>query len=683
MTMKTGNSVHAPAFVAALGLTLASALGLFSHLIAYQVVLSGRLRSLASPGEQLANFSILAIVAFILLVVGIAHLTRRVFHVWWAGAIAWSLASVFTGLWPLTALLPAALRLGNRRAARFATFGGATLLLTPVLTLAGCFWMVSWPMLASCAVGAGLLLAAFRALDEGSRGLRILAWIFVAVVLAALATQPALHAGRISREADAAMAELLDGIASPIDPRTVFPGPPPVPEAEDPVAALDTDAIKEDERSFRELQEMLRPTGAGTRRHPLTREELSFISEWFSSHTNLTAAVDAITDAPGYRSCLPGPESLAEFSQGVFLTRDPRVNDICPGAHSLLSLRAKLALASGDADASADATRRLVNLQTCFEAEPTMVGFLYGEAMRSMPSQLIATRIDLWDEDDLLAIQNMADEAKEAVESRMRMSLATEILLCYTWFEQDPTSFHKLGPHVKLALEALWGSQAFKYWIAFERRALYRNMLPLWKVAECLLRASGDAAIGEDFDRFRDEVTERYSKLPLLAISIAPSISAVLFPTMVSCRDRASFVRAAVAVERFRRVNGTLPQSLDALVPDFLADIPRAARTGEPLLYEPGPIEIPEETFPVLRDPDEAAAESSEEFRAHFGETNKVTMGKLVGAINAGYGRRDCEKRILPAQTLPGFRLTMPDRLGRKDRETATDFLLPPDEGQM
>ena len=125
-------------------------------------------------------------------------------------------------------------------------------------------------------------------------------------------------------------------------------------------------------------------------------------------------------------------------------------------------------------------------------------------------------------------------------------------------------------------------------------------------------------------------------------------------------RDKASFVRAAVAVERFRRARVALPPSLDALVPEFISDIPRNARTGEPLLYEPGPIEIPEETFPLLRDPDEAAAES----RNRSGDTRLASHDESR------------ETRTLPAMTLPGFRLTLPDRLGREDRAETMDFLL-------
>ena len=205
----------------------------------------------------------------------------------------------------------------------------------------------------------------------------------------------------------------------------------------------------------------------------------------------------------------------------------------------------------------------------------------------------------------------------------------------------------------------LFSSIAFDYWIAAERRAYYRHALVTWKEANRILGLGASASLGEEIERFREEDDRRGTALPPLAAAFSASLPFTL-ERIVFLRDKASFVRAAVAVERFRRAKGALPPSLDALVPEFISDIPRSARTGAPLLYEPGPIEIPEETLPLLRDPDEAAAES----RNRSGDTRLATHDESR------------ETRILPAMTLPGFRLTLPDRLGRKDRAEAMDFLL-------
>jgi hypothetical protein len=42
---------------------------------------------------------------------------------------------------------------------------------------------------------------------------------------------------------------------------------------------------------------------------------------------------------------------------------------------------------------------------------------------------------------------------------------------------------------------------------------------------------------------------------------------------------------AAVAAERYRRLHGNWPQSLEQLTPDLLAEVPTDPFTGDPLLY--------------------------------------------------------------------------------------------------
>ena len=578
-----------------------------------------------------------------------------------------------SGLWMLTALLPVARRLGNRRAARFAAWGGAASLLAAALAIPGCFMVVSWPMLLAGMVGAFLALFALGSIDGCSRVHRLLAWCFALVVIAAIATQPAFHVRRVRREADAAMAELLEAVAPPVDPVTMYPGKPPVPEAEDPVAALDPKAIEKDEASLRELKQMLRPCDDSFRLHPPTEDELAAINKWFATHTNLTMAADAMASAPGYRSCLPGPASFAEVMEMAPTPSpfcEPRARDAYRLAQSIY-FRARIMLSAGDGAVGPDSVRWLNNLESIFEGEPTLIAFLMADAIRSMNLHLIEERIDLWKEDDLQAFHRLAEDAPAWAEGRTRTALASEFLWAEATFERY------LPKVVRLGATAMSGSGALKYWIAFERRAYYRHALFTWMETSRILKADAGIALGEEIRRFRDEECSRGEMLPPLAAALAVNHSTVVLNKLIAWRDRASFIRTAIAVERFRRAHdGVLPTSLDALVPDYLPVVPRSLYTGEPLHYEPGPIEIPEETFPALQNPDEAAAETAEEFQAYFKGAEQVTLQQLVDAINDGYGERDKGKRTLPAQTVPGFSLTLADELGRKNRDRTIQFLL-------
>jgi len=54
--------------------------------------------------------------------------------------------------------------------------------------------------------------------------------------------------------------------------------------------------------------------------------------------------------------------------------------------------------------------------------------------------------------------------------------------------------------------------------------------------------------------------------------------------------ERSRLFAAAVAVEKFRRATGALPERLDELVPGYLATVPLSLEDGEPVVYERGKI---------------------------------------------------------------------------------------------
>ena len=683
--MGKGRGIRTPAFSIAVGLFIVTAMGLCAHLIAYWFIFSGRSWPRVFRMQIAVALGAIGLAALLLRVAGLSRLLRKAFRVWWAGAIMWSLSAVATGLWPLAALLPAALRLGKLRAVRFAALSSGVILLSGALMLVShpspimlsdtltlftspFFWML--PVF--YATATALTLAALCALDDDARPHRVLAWGFALVLLVSLATQPVFHAGRVSREADAALSELLETIAAPVDPRTLYPGPPPVPEAEDPVAALDAEALEQEDSSLQELKKMLEPCDDNFRRHPPTEEEQTAVAAWFAAHTNLTTAAEAMSASPGYRSCLPGPASFAVASEQIPPYREPRASEARRAARVLI-FRARLALSAGNGQAGADTFRRLENLMSIFDGEPTLIAFLLSDAIRGMMPLLVAERINLWKEEDLLAFQRAADDAPEWAENRIRTALASEFLWNEELLRKHSRNF-LLQVHPKHSA-FLFSSIAFDYWIAAERRAYYRHALVTWKEANRILGLAANASLGEEIERFREEDDRRGTALPPLAAAFSASLP-VAFERIVFLRDKASFVRAAVAVERFRRAKGALPPSLDALVPEFISDIPRNARTWEPLLYEPGPIKIPEETFPLLRDPDEAAAESAAKFKKRYGDAKTVSLQQIVDAVNEECSAPNPEMRTLPAMTLPGFRLTLPDRLGREDRAETMDFFL-------
>lgn len=58
--------------------------------------------------------------------------------------------------------------------------------------------------------------------------------------------------------------------------------------------------------------------------------------------------------------------------------------------------------------------------------------------------------------------------------------------------------------------------------------------------------------------------------------------------TVQRLRQQVGCLKIGVAVERYRRKNGALPENLDALVPTFLDSVPVAVTTGKPFRYRHG-----------------------------------------------------------------------------------------------
>ena len=501
--------------------------------------------------------------------------------------------------------------------------------------------------------GTVLLLVSLRHRDAdvSPQPYHALVAAFLAMAAVTLAAQPAWFAPRAARDADAALDALLAAIGSEVRPETMYPGRPPVAEADDPVAALDAKAIVSESASFTYLHHLFAPAGSRRyRRHPLVADEMEQVTAWLAAHTNFTAAADAISATPDYRSCLQGPASLTDsadllfggttshnWARRYYAETDPRIGvwEIHEYAELIL-FRAVAAIASGDAAAGPDAFARIENLSANFERQPPFLdNLLVPSAIRRMEIKLLATRIDLWDEESLCAFERAADSAVASVDSRIRDAAAGEVLFhdqLLANLENNET-FIRAG--VSGSGRLAYGGY-FRYMAAAGRRAFYRNFaVSLEAIRHILAAMATGEPIADALESIIEDEHRRFQSMPPLGMAIGVPICGIA-GSVADIRTRATLVHTAVAVERFRRKHGAPPSSLDALVPDYLPAIPRDARTGDPLSYNPGPVEIPEES-----------------------------VMDLSGS----------QMRTLPAQTLPGFSLTLPYGPSRAKQNAVYDFI--------
>ena len=68
-------------------------------------------------------------------------------------------------------------------------------------------------------------------------------------------------------------------------------------------------------------------------------------------------------------------------------------------------------------------------------------------------------------------------------------------------------------------------------------------------------------------------------------LSFIPTPDERSAPLCARAQASVDLARVAIALERFRRANGSFPSSLDVLAPDFLQKVPHDIVTGEPLHY--------------------------------------------------------------------------------------------------
>ena len=91
----------------------------------------------------------------------------------------------------------------------------------------------------------------------------------------------------------------------------------------------------------------------------------------------------------------------------------------------------------------------------------------------------------------------------------------------------------------------------------------------------------------------REKISLHFSKAEVTSKQKIYPFSRMMLPALEGAMARAggimnkfSAARLGIAIERYRRANGTLPGDLSDLVPDYIAALPSDTLTGKPLAWE-------------------------------------------------------------------------------------------------
>ena len=410
--------------------------------------------------------------------------------------------------------------------------------------------------------------------------------LFTAALCAAADSAPSADALRA--EADALAADIAARLGSSVRPGVPFPGyrPPVAPDA-DPFAAIDPDAFEADRAELARLTDH-RPKPTPSSPIPDYSTEAARRADVLPRLTNLAAAADAFA-TPGYRSSLPGlvfPPDGPSSPDTYWI--EPRFTDAVIAARYLVH-RIRLALAQGN-PASALADRaRLLAVTDILLREPGSLG----------PSVTVSFRNPAAYPD--LPPDALADAARDA------SALADDLEA--RWPDLLLSSFHCDLSDALVNLGPAPDDTPADVWVQTLRLAAIRCL----DTTADAIRAALALPPGPERAAALSELSS-FSfgpEVPSPEILAKETVTVAwhgTFITLARSRDNASVVLAAVALLRYHRDTGALPDTLGALVPDYLPALPLAFADGASLTYTPVSTPLPGFTlsFPAPHPPTSA-----------------------------------------------------------------------------
>lgn len=260
-----------------------------------------------------------------------------------------------------------------------------------------------------------------------------------------------------------------------------------------------------------------------------------------------------------------------DFEQG-FAMLLPRIQGLRAAARMLV-LEARVAARRGDAKAVARSIHAIFAVSRAAEEDPLFVSSLVrlalvGEAINEL--EIAIGSIHLSD-DDLKMLQQ--DIRSVDLHRGLERSLMGERVMGLMIF-RDPSKFYDsdrlpLSARANNEDRALYLTTFAKYIRAAREpfpRAMAFSQEATWEMAEVV----GDSRVNKIRYRFTD-----------LLITSVDSV----FEATARVRGANACADTSIAIEQFRRANGSLPLTLAELVPEFLPAVPIDSMDGNPLRY--------------------------------------------------------------------------------------------------
>jgi len=240
----------------------------------------------------------------------------------------------------------------------------------------------------------------------------------------------------------------------------------------------------------------------------------------------------------------------------------------------MLSLEAHVRAHRGDAAGAARSIRTILTLARSLKREPVLVSMLVRIACEGIGIWQLEEFLGTVDfsEEDLVALQE--DLRAADYEENLYQAMVGERVMMITAI-QDPTGQGLDAPAAGLLRLTRRDGLALALETSAEFVAAARKPWPQ------ALQAADQAELRLDQITRASTLNRIRYVLPALLL---PATSAA-FQAAARIRATADLADTAIAIERYRRKHGKLPEQLDELVPEFLPQVPTDPHDGQPLRY--------------------------------------------------------------------------------------------------
>jgi len=241
-----------------------------------------------------------------------------------------------------------------------------------------------------------------------------------------------------------------------------------------------------------------------------------------------------------------------------------------------------------NAPAMLDCLRRMRTICSWVEAAPGYPDWLVAEAMNAITLAGTALALPQLPDEALLELRDDIVSHRDHSLNHLRRALVNERIV----FNNTMEFITSQNVNEHIAVEFDYGSRyikknpyMLKIWLNCERLAFYNNLH-----AALLLMDGLERFTCESVDEWID--TRAHTRL-IFARMMEPSQGICLIHHARST-EHCNTALAGIAIEQYRRANGALPESLDALVPEYLDSVPLSSIKNDnaPLMYKHGEFEF-------------------------------------------------------------------------------------------